>query len=248
MSRHSLSIRVALLVLMVGTISVAGHAQSESLGSRVGLEAKISTLGIGGEGAVRLTHRINVRAGFNDYNFNHTFSKDGITYAATLGLRSMTANVDFYLLGPLHISPGALLYNDFKGSADAAVASGSTFTLGGTTYESGSANPLHGTLAITVPKAAPELLIGLGNLVPRSRRHITFNFDTGVVFQGSLTSTLALTGQACAPPNTSGVTCVEASTNSIVQANVAAQQTKLNNDLKAFKYYPVVSFGIGVHF
>ena len=88
---------------------------------------------------------------------------------------------------------------------------------------------------MTVPKAAPELLIGVGNLVPRSGRHITFNFDTGVVFQGTLTSALALTGQACVPPNTSGATCVEASTNSIVQANVLAQQTKLNNDLKTLQ-------------
>ena len=246
MSRHSLSIRLALLVLMVGTIPAASHAQS--VASRFGAEAKISTLGIGGEGAFEVTHRINVRAGFNAFNFDHTFTKDGVTYGATLGLRSMTANVDLYLLGPLHISPGALLYNGFKVSANAAVASGNTFTLGGTTYESGSANPLHGALAMTVPKAAPELLIGVGNLVPRSGRHITFNFDTGIVFQGTLTSTLALTGQACAPPNTSGVTCVEASTNSTVQANVVAQQTKLNNDLKAFKYYPVVSFGIGWHF
>jgi hypothetical protein len=101
---------------------------------------------------------------------------------------------------------------------------------------------------MTVPKAAPELLIGIGNLAPRSGRHITFNFDTGVVFQGTLTSALALTGQACVPPNTSGVTCVEASTNSTVQANVIAQQAKLNSDLKTFKYYPIVSFGIGWHF
>ena len=246
MGRKSLWIRLALLIVALGTVPAAGFAQS--VASRFGVQAKISTLGIGGEGAVELTHRINIRAGYNAYNFDHTFSKDGISYGATLGLRSFTANADIYLLGPLHISPGALLYNGFKVSANAAVASGNTFTLGGTTYESGSANPLHGALSMTVPKAAPELLIGLGNLVPRSHRHITFNFDTGVVFQGSLTSTLTLTGQACAPPNTSGVTCVEASTNSTVQANVVAQQTKLNSDLKTFKYYPIVSFGIGLHF
>ena len=176
MNRHSLSIRLALLVLMVGTISAASHAQS--IASRFGAEAKISTLGIGGEGAVRLTHRINVRAGYNAFNFDHTFSKDGITYGATLGLRSFTANADLYLLGPLHISPGALLYNGFKVSANAAVASGNTFTLGGTTYESGSANPLHGALAMTVPKAAPELLIGVGNLVPAQRppHHVQFRY------------------------------------------------------------------------
>src|SRR4051812_43669247 len=71
MGRHSLSIRLVLLVLMIGTISTASHAQS--VASRFGVEAKISTLGIGGEAAVELTHRINVRAGYNAFNFDHTF-------------------------------------------------------------------------------------------------------------------------------------------------------------------------------
>jgi hypothetical protein len=216
--------------------------------SRIGLQAKFSTLGFGGEVGIRVLPKANVRAGFSLFNYSHTFSKDGISYDGKLTLRSVNANFDWYLIGPFHISPGVLLYNGFRGAATAAVAGGQTFTLGSTTYESGTAAPLNGSLAIGPKKVAPELLIGFGNLVPRSSRHFTANVDLGVVFQGALNSTLALGGFACVPPNSAGPTCVNAGTDPTVQANVKAQQTKLDNDLKAFKYYPVISFGIGFKF
>jgi hypothetical protein len=239
-SRH---IGLAVLLIAGSFFPMTLLAQSEGSKIAVGIQAKISTLGAGGEIGIGLRPRINVRAGFNGLSYSHTFSKDGISYGGQLTLRSLTANVDFYVLGPLHISPGALLYNGFKGSATASVPAGQTFTLGGTTYQSGAGNPLNGSAALTVAKAAPEILIGVGNLVPR--KHFTANFDIGVVFQGSLTSQLNLAGQACAP---NGQNCVNAATDPTVQSNVVAQQTKLNNDLAPFKYYPVISFGIGYKF
>jgi hypothetical protein len=223
-------------------------ASGSSAGSRIGVQAKFSTLGIGGEVGIRVLPKANVRAGFSLFNYSHTFTKDGIAYDGTLRLRSVNANFDWYLIGPFHVSPGVLLYNGFRGTATAAVAGGQTFTLGGTTYQSSTAAPLNGSLAISPKKAAPELLIGFGNLVPRSSRHFTANVDLGVVFQGALNSTLALGGFACVPPNSTGPTCVNAGTDPTVQANVKAQQTKLDTDLKAFKYYPVISFGIGWKF
>jgi hypothetical protein len=221
---------------------------SGSAAGRIGVQFKLGTPGFGGEVGIRVLPKVNVRAGFALFNYSHTFTKDGISYDGKLTLRSVNANLDWYLLGPFHISPGVLLYNGFHGAATAAVAGGQTFTLGGTTYQSSTAAPLNGSLAISPRKAAPELLIGFGNLVPRSGRHFTANVDLGVVFQGALNSTLALGGFACLPPNSTGPTCVNAGTDPTVQANVKAQQTKLDNDLKAFKYYPVISFGIGWKF
>jgi hypothetical protein len=216
--------------------------------SRVGAQVKVSTLGIGGEIGVQVLPKANVRAGFGVFNYSRTFHNDGIAYDGTLNLRSFTANFDWYLAGPLHVGPGILLYNGFKGSALATVPAGQTFTLGGTTYQSSTASPLSGTLAITGNRVAPEILIGLGNLVPRNGRRFTVNLDLGVAFQGSPESALALTGLACAPPNNSGPTCVNAATNSIVQSNMRAQELQLNDDLKVLRYYPVLSFGIGYRF
>ena len=174
---------------------------------KIGVQAVGGTLGIGGQVAVQVLKRANVRGGFSAYNFSHTFNQDGINYNGTLNLGAAALNFDWYLLGPLHVSPGLLLYNRFHGGATASVAAGQTFTLGSATYQSGAANPLNGTLTLSPNKVAPELLIGFGNLVPRSGRHFTVNFDLGAVFQGSPAAALALTGLACVPPNNSGPTC-----------------------------------------
>lgn len=41
----------------------------------VGVGVKVSTLEIGGEVAVAVTHRSNVRFGFNAFSYGHTFDK-----------------------------------------------------------------------------------------------------------------------------------------------------------------------------
>jgi hypothetical protein len=235
---------IALIVPSLASAQAGGGRAS----ARAGAQVKVSTLGIGGDVGVRIASRANVRAGFSLFNYTHTFNNDGITYDGKLNLRSVTASLDLYLAGPLHIGPGILLYNGFKGSATAAVPAGSTFTLGGTTYQSSSASPINGILAVSANKVAPEVLIGFGNLVPRNGRRFTVNLDLGVAFQGSPGSTLLLTGLSCAPPNSSGPTCVNVATNPTVQANILSQQAKLDDNLKILRYYPVLSFGVGYRF
>jgi hypothetical protein len=148
--------------------------------ARVGIGVKISTLGIGGEAAVRVLRRANVRGGFNALAFNHNFSGNGIDYSGSLHLRSAEAHFDYFLFRSFHISPGALLYNGNNLSANALVPGGQTFTTGGTTYESSTANPVTANYTGNVNKIAPELLLGTGNLVPRGRRHWSINADFGV--------------------------------------------------------------------
>ena len=135
----------------------------------VGVGVKVSTLGIGGELALPVTHRSNVRFGFSVFNYNHTFMKDGVTYKGALDLRSAQAVFDiFSFTQGFHLSPGVLLYNGNKVNANASVPGGQSFTLNGTTYVSDAANPIAGTGKLTFYKAAPMFLVGFGNLVPRS--------------------------------------------------------------------------------
>jgi hypothetical protein len=62
-------------------------------------------------------------------------------------------------------------------------------------------------------------------------------FDLGVVFQGSPKATLTGT---CTDP-TPGL-C------STFQSDLAAQQQTANDDLKNFRYYPVVTLGLAYTF
>jgi hypothetical protein len=205
---------------------------------------KAGTLGVGFQVGTALMPRINVRGGANFFNYNDTLNKDGAVYNGTLQLRSVEAKVDLFVLGGFRFTPGLLLYNDNKITATASVAAGRGVTLGGTTYYSSASDPIHGTAGLTLNKFAPTLGIGFGNLLPRSARHWSLSTDLGVVFQGEPQFALGLTGSGCAA---NGTNCQPVS-NPTVQANVQAEQAKIQNDAKPFKYYPEISIMFGWKF
>lgn len=208
--------------------------------------AKVSLLGIGGEGAVALTKRINVRGGFNFFNYSDTFNKDGIGYGAQLAFRSGEAHLDFFpFAGAFHLSPGLLFYNDNHISANVSVGAGQSFTLGGVSYTSNAANPVTGTASLGFNKVAPSFLIGFGNLIPRNRRRFSLSTEFGVAYTGSPKAVLNLQGAACASP---GAVCVNAATDPTVQSNVQSEVAKVNHDIAFIKIYPLASIGFAVNF
>jgi hypothetical protein len=214
--------------------------------NRFAVGVQVGTLGIGPQFAYRLTHRFNVRGGANFMSFSHAITVDQITYGATLRFRSAEAHLDWFFWGPLHLSPGALLYNGNGISATVSVPTGQTFELNGTDFES-STPPLGGAGELTLDKVAPSILFGIGNMIPRSGRHFAGQFEIGGIYEGSPNITLNLTGTVCQPPNSSGPTCQSVSAP-FVQNNVTAEQQKLNHDAASFKFYPVISGGFSFAF
>ena len=214
---------------------------------KFGVAVSVGTLGVGIQAGTAVAKHTNLRFGFNDfsYSLNGTDSKSNLRYDATLRLRSVELLVDQYLKGPFHVSGGALLYDGFQGTANVTVPGGSTLALNHVQYYSSLSDPVGGTGTIGARKVAPEVLLGFGNLLPRSGRHFTVIFDLGVVFQGSPQAKLNLLGSTCLTPTTG---CSPISSNASVQANITAQQTTINNDLKAFQFYPVIRLGFGYKF
>src|SRR6266852_3642834 len=210
----------------------------------IGVGVKVSTLGIGGEVAVAVMHRSNVRFGFNAFNYGHTFDKDGVTYKGTLDLRSAQATYDLFFFKEFHISPGVLVYNGNNVTANASVPGGKSFTLSNTNYVSAAADPIAGTGTLPVYQAAPMILFGIGNLVPRSR-HFSTSFEIGAAYQGPPRVTLNLSGSAC---DSTGLFCRSISSDPTIQSNIAAEQVKLNKSASPYKFYPVLSFGVGFKF
>lgn len=223
-------------------------AANGNQGSRHGIGAgvRLSSLGLGGEAAVALTPRSNLRGGFSAFGYSRGFSKDGISYAAQLSLRSVEAHYDWYpFAGRFHLSPGLMVYDGNKATATASVPGGQTFTLGGTEYLSQPSGSIGGNGKVEFNKVAPTFLVGFGNLVPRHGWRFSVNFEAGVVFHGSPQATLGLTGTVCAP---TGLNCRNAATDPTVQSSIVDEQRKLDSDMSAFKVYPVISLGFSYRF
>jgi len=214
--------------------------------SRIGIGVKVSTLGAGIEVATPLAQRFNIRGGFNMIRLSHSLTDNGIHYTGQLKFQSAEAHLDWFPFWGFHISPGLLFYNGNQVTATAMVPGAQTFSVGGTTYESDPTTPVSGTAKLDFVKVSPTIMLGVGNLIPRSGRHYSFLFEIGGAYQGSARVALNLAGNVCAPGVLS--TCRAISSDPTVQANVQAQQLKIQNDVNPYRFYPVISMGVGFNF
>jgi len=215
---------------------------------QVAIGAKIGLLGAGVEMATPLSYHLNLRAGGNFFSYSDTLTSDGINYNANLYFRSGEASVDWFPWArAFHISPGALLYNGNRVTANASVPAGQTFTLNDTTYTSSSSDPVTGTGRLTLSKAAPKLTVGWGNLIPRSGRHFSVPFEIGAAYIGDPKVTINLAGTACYTYEGAPY-CSNVATNSMIQANLAAQQQKIAKDADDARFFPILSTGFAYRF
>lgn len=212
---------------------------------KFGLAAKISSLGAGVEVATPLIGNVNLRAGFNALRYSRNITDDGIQYDAQLRFQSGEAHLDWFFFRNFHVSPGVLFNNGNQVSGNASVPGGQTFTIGGTAYESDPNAPVTGLGKLYVSKLEPEITVGFGNLIPRERKHWSFLAEVGVAYQGAPQVGLNLGGNVC---DTTGANCRAVSSDATAQANILAEQAKIQNDLSPFRFYPIVTLGIGFSF
>ncbi len=229
---------------LAGTFVPGTSAQSvyQETKAKAALAVKFSTLGAGIEAATPMTHRSNLRFGFNAFSYSRGIDKDNIHYNADIALRSIEAHYDFFPFdGGFHISPGFLAYLTSPITAASSVPGGQVFTLGGTNFVSDPVSPVRGDGKLDFNRAGPSFTVGWGNLLSRSSKRFTVPFEVGVVYQGAPKATLNLTGSACDP---SGVNC-RATSDPTIQSHVQSEQRKINNDINFFQAYPIISIGFG---
>lgn len=233
---------ILLSTMLLGVMTYASAQDSGNFG--VGVKA--SLLGGGVEAAARVTHRTNIRAGFNIFSYSRSFTKDGIPYSGQLSFKTVEAHYDIFpFAGKFHVSPGVLVYAQTPITATAAIPAQASFSLGGATYYSSTAQPVSGTGNIKFNQAAPMATVGWGNLVPRKKsKHFSVPAEFGVAFQGAPKATLNLNGTACTSPD---VNCMSV-TSPQIQSGVLAEQTKIDNAMSFFKVYPIISVGLGYKF
>jgi len=230
-----------------GVANPSALQRSEAFSS-VGVGVKVGILGAGVEAATPLGWRFNLRGGANFFSYTDNLTSDGINYDASLRFRSAEASLDWFpMAGGFHISPGALLYNGNQVTGNASVPAGKTFTLNDTTYTSSATDPVTGNASLTFTKAAPKVTLGWGNLVPRSGRHFSIPVELGMAYVGDPKVALNLAGTACYTYQ--GLPyCDSVATDPNIQANVKAQEQKIQKDADDARFFPILSLGFAYRF
>jgi hypothetical protein len=219
--------------------------QSERIASRFTLAVKASTLGLGADLGVRILRPLNLRVGFSTFHFGAELEHDGIPYEGTLRLRSLQATVDWFpTAGSFHVSPGVVFHNDNRVTATSTPPAGQVEGAGDVIFVSDPQNPITGKAMSIVGSVAPMIVVGFGNLVPRSR-HFGYSVDFGVVYQGHPTSTFVLVGAVCDP---SGALCTDIAKDADTQRAVKNARHDLDRGVSFMRYYPVVSLEFGYRF
>jgi hypothetical protein len=236
----------AILLLFIGATEFPAFCSSSTSGIPIGVGLRISTLGLGLEAATSVTERTNIRLGYSAMNYDYSTTTDGISYDGRLRLRAFEAHFDWFPFGGVfHISPGFQVNSGKPLTADASVPAGRTFDLGDVSYESNPADPVTGTGDLNLNSFSPTLMMGWGNLVPRSDSHFTGYFEFGVAYQGSPEAKLNLNGSVC---DTGGFNCRSVTSDPTVQSNLRSEEDNLNDNLSWFKFYPVIALGFGYKF
>lgn len=216
--------RIFLLGLMA-VLALPGAAYA----SDYGLDAHVSTLGLGAEFNYTINSYLAARVDFNRYNYTYTGTKEQVQYDFDLHLKSYSAMLDLHpFAGSFRVTLG---YFSNKNDIGAAATPQSSYTINGHTYSNTVLSSLSGDISFrpTVP------YFGFGwNTNGTTDTGLGFEFDLGALFQGTPTVKLAATGSI--------------TSNAQFQSDLATEQTKLQGDLNSFKAYPVIGIGLTYRF
>lgn len=212
------TVKPTKIICFALAIAATGSAGAAGIGVRAG------TNGLGADLGFSVAPTLSARFGYSWLdNYSVDVSTTDVNYSGTLKFSSVSALLDWSLLGPFRITGGIMSGNnrvDVTGVPTSGAAS-SVGTLSGTIKPG--------------KRTAPYLGIGYGNVAGAG---VNFYIDIGVIFQGSPKSSLSAT---CAPTATPAQ-CVS------LQSSVAAEQAALNEKISKYKYYPVASVGITIGF
>jgi hypothetical protein len=201
-------------------------AADTSLGIRGG------TLGGGVELSHAFSQRIGVRLDADGYNRKQSSTRDSIDYDMKLKLQTVSLLGDWFpFANNFRISAGAM-FNGNKFTLNGK-PSGPGYTINGTFYPASQVGSFDA--AVDFNKAAPYFGIGYGRAINSG---LSLILDLGVMSQGSPKSKINVTCGSAATP----AQCTQ------LQSDAQAEQSKLDDSLHSFKYYPVISLGLAYTF
>ena len=213
--------------------------------SRISIGTKIGTFGWGGQIATPITRQLNLRGGADFFNMGYGLTSSGTNYYASMHLKTGTVQGDYYPFrhSSFHVSPGILIFKS-NVAASMFVPAGNTFTENNVDYTSAPNDPVHGNGAIAFGRTVmPMFTIGFGNMITRREtRHWSPMFEIGAAYTGHNTMSYNLAGSVCSSDG-----CGSVNDPSVAQ-NVTQEQNKINEEMKRFQIYPIITTGVSYRF
>jgi hypothetical protein len=218
----------AVLLTSVFVI-VLFHGVAYADSGPLGVTAKAGTLGLGVEGNYSIGSYLKIRAGANTYSYDDDGKEDDIDYEFNVDLLTFSALLDWHVFGgAFRLSGGALLnQNEVDMKAELAA----TFQIGDTTYSLADVGNLTGEIDFN--DVAPYAGIGW-DFSLGGEGALKLVCDIGVMFQGSPTVDLKANGLLA--------------TDSTFLGDLAKEESKLEDEIDEYEYYPVISVGIAYMF
>jgi hypothetical protein len=210
------SLRAGALVLAVFCASTVASA-----GELLGIGVKAGTLGFGLELTVQATRWLGFRASANQYDYSKSFDNSGIQYDGTLKMGGYGVLADFYpSRSRFRLTLGAL---SNRNKIELTSTPTSNIVIGDGNYTPAQVGTLTGN--VKFQSVVPYFGIGYGNAA-RGPHRVGFVFDLGVISQGSGDATLS------------------ASAGGVSPADLQTEAQQVEDDIKSYKLWPVIAFGI----
>jgi hypothetical protein len=205
---------------------------SSAAAANLAIVPKVGTLGVGLDLSAGWTDSFSTRLAINGASVSGDVEETDITYDADLDLRSAGLLLDWHPGGGVFRFSAGAYYN---GNELALVGkpTGGTFEFNGTVYPASDVGSVSGLT--TFDNAAPYVGIGFSNA---GKRGWKFSFDLGALYQNSPQVNLDV---VCGP----ALTPAECAT---LQGDVQAEEARLQEEVNDYKWYPVISIGIGYSF
>lgn len=212
---------ITLAALAAGAVSAAGTAQAQ-----IAIGAGIGTTGGIAEAQVQVLPNLQLRGGYNYFQYDADDSYDDIDYTGELDLSTLAAFVDFRPFSNSFIITGGAYFGEK--TLELAAVPGQTYEIGGQTYSSAQVGNLSGN--VDLEDTAP--FVGLGwDTTFQNDGPIGFKFIAGAMFTGSPEVNLSSTGGTL-------------SNDATFQAELQDEEDNLEGDIDDYEVYPVVQAGI----
>lgn len=204
-------------------------------GATVGAGVRVSTFGFTGDVDFSATPWATIRAGYHGLNYSREYNETSVLYNGNVKINAVSAIVDWNVFaGGFHLSLGAVSSGpkiDVIG-----MPTNGTYTINGNTYQASDIGSLTGR--INVGKSVASYVgLGWGNAASNQSR-ITFLLDAGAIHTGAINTTLNVICNASLPAQT----CTQLTDDAM------AEKGKLEGKASKYRWYPVISLGIGVRF